>query len=171
MSKSENCNKNKLRTLTTSKGQAKKRTSQIWRVGKLKGKLVGRRERSILTVSLFGYLKLNNARYNCAIESAARALKGGGVGGAGWLTWECCWWTVARLTTPITVGTETNDCSDLKASIFTRALTSLSLFLWDGEWQQTANKQLTCKPLQGQRGWAGTGREGGGGLRLTCSLS
>lgn len=50
---------------------------------------MGRREGSILTVSLFGYLKLNNARYNCAIESAARATRGGGVGGAGWLTWEC----------------------------------------------------------------------------------
>lgn len=134
----------------------------------MKGKLVGRRERSILTVSLFGYLKLNNARYNCAIESAARATRGGGVGGAGWLTWECCWCTVARLTTPITVGTETNDCSDLKASIFTRALTSLSLGRgMTTNSQQTINMQATRRAKGVEQGQCRRAEEGCGS-RVHC---
>lgn len=92
-----------------------------------------------------GYLRLNNARYNCAIESAARVPSERG---------ETRSRRVAnlavRLWTPITVGRKDKRLFEIWKLAYSHACWPL-----DGNDKQRANKQLTCYLLHGQRGWAG----------------
>lgn len=76
------------------------------------------------------------------------------------------------MTTPITVGTETNDCSDLKANIFTRALASLSLCVSLGRGMTTNSKQTINMQATRRAKGLSRGREGrseGGGRRRVAA--